>query len=104
MRFLGHKIFHPFHDIGPRDPTVYLRLHEKADYCNFDRARYIKKDDPNVFRIHGAEMKQAFKVLRAAGYHIFRTTEYRTWIGYVCKEKPFIENGTEVFEFNDFID
>ena len=30
--------------------------------------------------------------------------EYGSWMGYVCKRKPYYTNGKEVFQFNDFID
>lgn len=39
-----------------------------------------------------------------AGYHIFKVYEYGSWMGYTCEKKPVLQNGKEVFEFNDFID
>lgn len=49
-------------------------------------------------------MKAAFKVLRSAGYHMFRIYKYGSWMGYICDKKPFIQDAEEVTTFNDFID
>ena len=87
-------VFHPYPDGLGRSAT---------------RGIYVVKDKGREFsssgeRFNGAEMAAAFKVLIAAGYHMFRVYSYNTWMGYICSKKPFEHNGTEVKEFTDFID
>lgn len=53
---------------------------------------------------NGEEMKTAFKLLREAGYHIFRVYSYGTWLGYVVRKQDFMNGGTEVYSFEDRID
>lgn len=56
-------------------------------------------------RVRGCEMKAAFAELRKAGYHISKVDCGRGgWPGYRVYKVPFIDGGTEVTEFNDFID
>ena len=104
-------VFHPFHDGYGRNPTLWCskeisRVSGKEILCgpksHSEAEKYDK--DRNPIRIHGVEVNAAFKALRDAGYHIFRVYEYRTWMGYECSKKPFMERGTEVTEFTDFID
>ena len=93
-----NSIFHPFYDGPGRYPTL------KVD-TKHPRGGFVKtSDSENGVRFYGVEMKAAFKALREAGYHIFRIYEYRSWMGYECSKKPFMQNGTEVTEFTDFID
>lgn len=91
-----NSIFHPFYDGPGRYPTLYVDTKNK-------RGGFNKNKEDGV-RVNGAEMKAAFKALREAGYHIFKIYEYRSWMGYECSKKPFMQDGTEVTEFTDFID
>jgi len=66
-------------------------------------------DDPagekEYERVRGCEMKAAFAALREAGYHIFYIgNRFDGYPGYRVYKVPFIDGGTEVTEFNDFID
>lgn len=106
--FLGDcawSMFHPFTNgrYAFKKPTLNILKHkgEKAFY-----GFYYKKPfaDDEMVTFNGAEMKVAFRALRDAGYHIFWTCGYEDWMGYKCSKKPFMEKGTEVFDFTDFID
>lgn len=92
--FLQGCLYHPSSDGMYR--KAYTRVYSGRQYVTFSNKDGI--------RFNGAEMKAAFKALINAGYHMFCYYEYGTWKGYKCSKKPFIERGTEVFDFNDFID
>ena len=94
--------YHPFSE------GCYRRATDKIIKHRNDKAFYGFHDEPftneEAVRFNGAEMKAAFRVLRNAGYHMFRVYIYGSWMGYKCSKKPYMEGGNEVFEFNDFID
>lgn len=96
--------FHPGSD-GCRSPKVYVMPAHGKVRAGFASAEWAH-DHPEdgYIRFNGEEMKAAFHALRSAGYHMFRIYHYRTWMGYRCDKKPYYEGGTEVTEFNDFID
>jgi len=99
------SMFHPFTNgrYEFKKPTLNILKHKGENtFYGF----YYKKPfaDDEIIGFNGAEMKAAFSALRDAGYHIFWTRDYEGWEGYKCSKKPFIENGEEVFLFNDFID
>lgn len=92
-------IFHPVRDSRARTPTLFVSTDKRGGFCkegNFEKGHAI--------RFNGAEMKAAFSALRKAGYHMFEVYEYGSWLGYVCRKKPFLDGGVEVTEFNHFID
>lgn len=94
--------FHPVSDGAYRAKTLYLTKNKSTGkYGGFSCKRY---DDVEYLRFNGAEMETAFQALRCAGYHIFRVYQYGSWMGYRCSKKPYMDGGTEVFEFTDFID
>lgn len=93
--------FHPYSDGRYRVPTNYAEL---GKYGSFADADEVKGKKQKYIRFNGAEMKAAFAALIKAGYHIFRIYQYGSWMGYTLSKKPFLQNGEEVFEFNDFID
>lgn len=97
------RIFHPESQNAYRGRTLYVTVSKRSRKANgFGRGEAFDHED-NI-RFNGCEMKAAFKALREAGYHMFRVYEYRSWIGYICDKKPFIQDGEEVTTFNDFID
>lgn len=102
------RFFHPYNDGCYRKATrcAYRRpANNKGDFFyGFDDKDYCEERGGEFYEIRGCEMKAAFEALRKAGYHIFRSNEYGSWMGYVCDAKPFLERGYEVTEFTDFID
>jgi len=101
------RVFHPKPDGCYRSPNIWLRRKEGTKrwngLCRYDSAH---EEGYENTRIHGSEMQAAFKALQDAGYYMFRIYEYRTWLGYRCSKKPFLDldSGTRVTEFTDFID
>lgn len=91
------NVFHPFagSNNGCRNANLYI---VKGSH------QFFKSDSKNAIRVRGVEMQAAFEALIKAGYHMFRVYEYGEWMGYCCSKKPFIERGTEVKAFSDFID
>lgn len=91
---------------GARVRTLYvMRQNGKGiGFASGPDSYWIENYGREYIRMNGVEVKIAFKALRDAGYHIFRIYRYGTWIGYVCDKKPYRENGSEVYEFTDFID
>lgn len=87
-----------------RRATLLVIGHENGEWYGFNDHPFSERE--KSFRIRGVEMKAAFKELRKAGYHIFRVSMSgrNPWPGYVVSGKPYMDNGTEVFEFTDFID
>jgi len=95
--------FHPFTESRYRRATLYVATkHPRGGFNDSSWANDHKED--GYVRVNGEEMKAAFIILRMAGYHLFRIYEYGTWMGYECSKKPFMEKGTEVTKFIDFID
>lgn len=97
------NIFHPYRENAYRGRTLYVRVSKRSGKA-YGFSDYDKFDQDENIRFNGEEMKVAFKVLRKAGYHIFRIYKYGSWMGYICDKKPFIQDGEEVTTFNDFID
>lgn len=97
------RIFHPKTESAYRSRTLYVRVHKQSGKA-YGFSDYDKFDQDENIRFNGEEMKAAFKVLRSAGYHMFRIYKYGYWLGYICEKKPFIQDGEEVTTFNDFID
>ena len=97
-----NSVFHPFCD-RHRCKTIYVATKcPRGGFADSSWAESHKED--GYVRFNGEEMKAAFKVLQNAGYYMFRTYKYGTWMGYECSKKPFMEKGERVTEFNDFID
>lgn len=100
----GNSIFHPFSNGCYRTSTLALGKLKNGKWRGFMSVKDAEYDGVDFVRIHGCEMKAAFEVLRKAGYHMFKTYLYGSWLGYVCNKKPYRKDSTEVFEFNEFID
>ena len=100
---LDGSIFHPFNEGVYRQRRIYV-ARKKSSGKSYFPCKKNDYDDTEYIRVRGVEVNAAFKALRSAGYHLFCLYEYGTWKGYKCSKKPFIEKGTEVFSFNDFID
>ena len=102
--FLGGRAFFPnCHGACGRHRYV-----ARNDFGGGYGSTSFEEDSKGVFvsksyRIHGCEMQAAFKILIAAGYHIFRL--WRNG-GYELSKKPHLDydQGDEVYEFTDFID
>lgn len=91
------RVFHPFNgsNNGCRNATRYIDINRPL----FDNA-----SQNNPIRMHGCEVAAAFKILREAGYHMYKVYSYGSWMGYLCDKKPYYNGGVEVTEFTDFID
>lgn len=96
------NIFHPKNDSCYRRATLQILRYKGKKFSSFHDKPF--HDDEEAFRFYGAEMSAAFSALRKAGYHMFRVYQYGSWMGYVCRKKPYYDGGTEVFSFDDFID
>jgi hypothetical protein len=99
--------YHPCSDGAYRRKHTYVRVHigKGVGFTDSDSPTH-KKDD---IEFNGAEMKQAFVELRKAGWHMMRIYEYRTWKGYICCSRPYLEgncwgNWCEVTELTDKVD
>lgn len=92
------NIFHPFSgsNNGCRPATTRISLNQPRFNGH--------SNGEDMVRIHGCEMKAAFKALIKAGYHMYKVYDYGSWMGYACGKKPFREGASEVLTFNDFID
>lgn len=98
------SIFHPHHDgIGRNRHRCIIKHKGEKRFYGFINADCNFQYDESV-RFNGAEMKAAFDALIKAGYYMFKVYEYGTWMGYVCKKKPYYERGSRVDSFDDFID
>ena len=97
-----HDVFHPYSESGYRVRTLGVVTRNNGRAYAFGYKADLKGE--TIIKFHGSEMKAAFQALIKAGYHMFRVYEYGSWMGYICAEKPFYKDGTEVREFNDFID
>lgn len=104
--FLSRNVWSTFHPFSDSVYRVATRLVEVKDGkgVSFLGKKWEVREDEIYYRIYGCEMKAAFEALIKAGYHIFKVYEYGSWMGYTCEKKPVLQNGKEVFEFNDFID
>lgn len=79
-----NSIFHPFCD-RHRCKTIYVATKcPRGGFANSSWAETNKKE--GYVRFNGEEMKAAFKALQNAGYYMFRTYEYGTWMGYECSK------------------
>lgn len=102
--FLSNWTFGIFHQNANIVKTQYVRVSKNGKVQGFVSNINVSDND-YYFLFNGDEMKAAFKVLREAGYHMFRVCACGgAWMGYICKKKPFSPNGEEVTTFNDFID
>lgn len=100
------NVFHPFDGRAYQDKHRYIEVapNRYDDFASWqDKSNYYNRNKQYI-KFNGAEMNAAFKALINAGYHMFKTYEYGSWMGYVCNKKPFLEGGREVTEFTDFID
>ena len=96
------SVFHPFSDGCYRRASKYIVRQKGNKHFHGFLDKPYEWEEGVVF--NGEEMKAAFNALQEAGYYMFRIYEYRSWMGYKCGKKPFMENGEIVTEFNDFID
>ena len=114
----SERCFHPFND-GVRTATLCAykkpaRPNPKTAedfFYGFTNKRWCEdhRDTHDYISIRGCEMEAAFNALRKAGYHMFKVRYFGgSWMGYVAYEKPYFRDGntegTEVYEFADFID
>lgn len=98
--------YHPYSESAYRQADKYVLRHKN------DTKFYGFNDETMGsvgIKFNGAEMKQAFRELINAGYHIWRCYDYGTWKAYVVTKRPCIDRScyhaaTEVTEFTDFID
>ena len=102
-------VFHPYNDGAFRTQTHYIRKHKGSNkYYGFDSTPTTSKERYDEFvKFHGSEMREAFRILLANGYYIFKIYEYNSWMGYIVNEKPyetFYKGAVKVTEFTDFID
>lgn len=95
------SVFHPTSASLYRRATLLVVGHQNGEWYGFHNEPFT---NDRHYRVRGVEMKEAFKELRKAGYHIFKVYEFRGWPGYRVSEKPYMEGGMEVEEFTDFID
>ena len=96
------SVFHPVSDGYHRRRTVFVRKSLGSKAYGFDDSPGTY-DIPDI-RIRTCEMKEAFRLLQEAGYYMFRIFKYGTWLGYICYEKPYMEDGVRVTTFDHFID
>ena len=111
--FLAHKgdsTFHPYNgSTYCREATLYIRKHKNSNkFYGFSETPTdsMKRDDDFV-KIHGCEMREAFRILIENGYYMFKIYAYNSWMGYIVSEKPyetFYKGACRVTEFTDFID
>lgn len=98
----GWSTFYPYNDGAGRYKRKYIARHtNNSRFYGFVSERFTGEE---CVEFHGEEMKRAFEELHKAGYFIFRIYTYGTWMGYVCKKKPFLEGCARVKWFEDFID
>lgn len=102
LRRCHWSTFHPYSQSACRRADRYVLGHKDGKWYGFNDQPFNAEE--KLIKITGAEMKEAFKELRKAGYHIFKVYDYHCWLGYKVSEKPYLQDGTEVYEFNDFID
>jgi hypothetical protein len=94
--------FHPFSEGCYRRATKYVLANSDGKWYGFHYEPFSSSE--SKINITGVEMREAFKELRKAGYHIFRVYEFGSWMGYKVSDKPYLQGGSEVTDFNDFID
>ena len=105
LRQCAWSVFHPSSGGRYREETHYIMRHkDKKEFYGF--GDYHKAFSDSVYvKFNGEEMKAAFKVLREAGYFMFRGLNYGTWLGYECLRKPVHPYGwKEVKTFDERID
>lgn len=95
------SVFHPTSEGMYRRASLLVIGHKNGEWYGFHNEPFT---DELSYRVRGVEMNAAFAELRKAGYHIFKVYSFGSWPGYRVSEKPFMEGGTEVEEFTDFID
>lgn len=100
--FLSGSVYHPRQEGYYRHATPMLMKWESGRY-SFATEPICEVDDRKT-KFNGKEMERAFEELHKAGYFIFRIYKYNSWMGYKCHKKPFLEGGTRVKWFEDFID
>lgn len=103
------NVFHPYNDGIYRSQTHYIRKRKNSNkYYGFCYAPTSEMEQYDEFvKINGSEMREAFRILLANGYYIFKIYEYNSWMGYVVNEKPYetdYKGAVKVTEFKDFID
>ena len=111
------KVFHPCSDGCCRPATLcaYRKpkavnqygkaVEERGWFYGFEsKGRCADYTLCEFYEVRGCEMNVAFSALREAGWHIFRVYEFGTWRGYQVSSKPYLEGGSEVYGFTDFID
>lgn len=95
--FLSGNVWSTFH---PRSESAYR---PKTNYiCRNKRVTKFggftgnpSADNINV-RFNSNELAAAVECLKKAGYYFHRVYSYGTWLGYVCRKYPSIENGDRV--------
>lgn len=87
---------------GYTEPTLYIGWTNgrKPTFLNTRELDFEMYKNYRTERIRGCEMKQAFKKLIEAGYHMFKYDG----IHYFCSKKSFEHGCQEVKEFYEFID
>lgn len=101
------SIYHPKEGStkGCRLSTPFIVKHKDIKHGYYGFRPYIYDDEEGV-KFNGAEMKEAFSVLKNAGYYIWKVREYGTWSGYIVTKKPCCnyDYAERVFGFDEFID
>ena len=100
---IGHT-YYPFSEGAYRGATFLVVKPTRKGVVNVFSFENKGRDSDIVHRFNGAEMRAAFEELIKAGYYMFKVYAFGSWMGYKCSKKPFMQGGTRVKSFEDFID
>jgi hypothetical protein len=104
LRACAWSSFTPYSEGRCRRATLLVLADRNNKFYGFSDEPF--DSDKLHYRVRGCEMKAAFECLIKAGYHIFKKYKYKDskyQSYYVCRE-PFMQDGQEVFNFDDIID
>ena len=107
LSFCAWSEFRPYEESCYRRATLLVIGHSDGKFYGFWDHKF--NDSDIAYRVRGCEMREAFKQLRNAGYHIFKHYQYgnsRTH-SYKVSRKDYLDDepdAREVFEFTDNID
>lgn len=95
--------FRPYTESRYRQATLLVLSRGGKSYGFYSEPL---SDNDSYYRVRGCEMKAAFECLIKAGYHIFKYYQYRDskCYSYRVRKEPFMQDGQEVFNFDDNID
>lgn len=83
-----------------RDGYVLKRKNEKA----YGFYAHPSDSDVESSFYNENEMREAFRILIANGYHMFLVYSYGYWAGYVCSCRDYYNGGIEVKDFTEHWD